>query len=108
MDNKATRHIAFTADEEAMLQQRAEEAGMGVNAYIRHMALNGSVRCINWDALRQHNDALEYITEKINIYTSNHNPNMWLFEADLHLILEELALIRTSQEQLIEIICKDE
>ena len=63
-----TRHISFTAEEDKLLQQRAEAAGIAVAPYIRQQALNGVVHSIDWEGLRVHSDLLSDIAMQIELH----------------------------------------
>lgn len=96
------RHITFTPEEDAIIQELAREAGMSVCGYIRKQAVYGTVRSVDWKLLEQHTEAINYIGEEIKVYTSDKNPNPWLFAADLSLITQRLDEIKELEVQLIQ------
>lgn len=86
-NSRVVRHISFTPAEDTVVQGLAENAGLSVNAYIRAQAVYGSVSSINWRALEEHTEAINAIGQEIKWYTTNQNPNRWLFGADLEMII---------------------
>ena len=104
---RVTRRVSFLAEEDALVERRAEEAGITVPAYIRQQALNGQVVSINWDALREHSSQISRIEEKIMAYLAGRHADVWMYEADLEGIHEELSKIRESEVNLIEQICSE-
>lgn len=99
---RVVRHITLSAEEDATLRQRAEQAGMGTNAYIRNQLLEDRTGEIDWSIIRQHTRTLDYIAQEVRVYTSNENPDCWLFAADLDQLERLLKDIKEQQEKLIQ------
>lgn len=99
--------ISFTPAEDAVLQGLAENAGMSVPAFVRARALYGNVQSIDWDSLKEHTEAINVVAEEIRWYTSNQNPNRWLFEADLLMIQECLEKLIDLERRFIDEIYRD-
>ena len=102
------RHVTFTVDEDTRLCESAEQVGMTMEDYLRQQVLHGQATDIDWEVLRQHTEAIWRIEEEIRWYTSNENPNIWLFETDLMLINELLTKIKTMEEKLLYKLCANE
>ena len=90
-----------------MIRERAKEAGMSASAYIRQQALEGQVVSVDWDLVRQHMEAIYRIEISIDAYTSNNNPTLWLFDADLQVIRDELIKIREMEKWMINLLTGD-
>ena len=101
------RRISFTAAEDAVLQGLAENAGMSVPAFIRARALYGSVKTIDWESLREHTEAINAIGDEIRWYTTNQNPNRWLFDADLQMIKECLGRLIDLEKRFVDDVYRD-
>ena len=99
--------ISFTAAEDAVLQGLAENAGMSVAAFIRMRALYGGILSIDWQSLKEHTEAIDAIGYDIRCYTSNQNPNRWLFEADLQMIAEALDRLIDLEQRFLADVRKD-
>lgn len=104
-ESNVVRRVSFTSEEDSKVQHEAEKAGMKVCPYIRQQALGNNTQSIDWDLLRKHTAAINYIAEKVNWYTCNEKPDHWVFEADLSFIQELLEQIKDLESQLIEEIC---
>ena len=81
---------------------------MTMEDYLRQQVLHEQATDIDWEVLRQHTEAIWRIEEEIRWYTSNENPNIWLFETDLMLINELLTKIKTMEEKLLYKLCESE
>ena len=102
---RKTRHISFDADENKILEAKAEAAGMSVSAYIRRQALEGTVQSINWELLQTHTAVLDRILEALESYIAKHS-NRWLFEPDVVFIQKHITELKESETTLIQEICK--
>ena len=80
---------------------------MSVCAYVRQQALCGQVKGIDWDKLEKHTEAINFIAQRILVYTSDKNPNPWLFAADLELIRGDLAELKEMESKLIQMISEE-
>ena len=103
-----THRVSFTAEEDEKIRKEAEKAGLTVTAYIRQKALSGNVRSVDWKRLQLHTEAIQYIAEEVRVYTSDKNPNVWLFATDLDLIAEKLDDLVELELKLIGEICRGE
>ena len=99
-----SKRVSFTLDEDRVIREHATEAGIAPATYIREQALRGEVKSVDWEMVRQHTEAIERIAFDIQVYTSDQNPNIWMFETDLKLIREELAKIRELEQRLIDLL----
>ena len=104
---RITRRVSFSAEEDRMIRERAKEAGMSASAYIRQQALEGKVVSVDWDLVRQHMEAIYRIEFNIDAYTSNNNPTLWMFDADLQVIRDELIKIRKMEKWMINLLTGD-
>jgi hypothetical protein len=98
------RHVAFTDAEDTVVQEMAAQTGMSVCGYIRRQAVYGDVKPMDWEALRQHTEAINYIAQDIKVYTADKSPNPWLFETDLRLINQRLDELMDVENKLIKLI----
>ena len=104
---RVTRRVRFLEEEDQLIQDRAKEAGMSVSAYIRQQVLEGQVVSVDWDLVRQHMEAIYRIEFNIDAYTSDHNPTLWLFCADLQVIRDELVRIKELEKWMINLLTGD-
>lgn len=104
---RITRRVSFSAEEDRMIRERAKEAGVSVSAYIRQQALEGKVVSVDWDLVRQHMEAIYRIEFNIDAYTSNNNPTLWMFDADLQVIRDELVRIKELEKWMINLLTGD-
>ena len=101
---RVTKRVSFSLEEDRIVREKAKEAGMSITAYIRQQALEGQVVSVDWEMIRQHTEAINRIAFDIGVYTSNQNPNIWMFGADIDLIREELEKIYELEKRLIELL----
>ena len=103
-----SRYVTFTVNEDTYLCESAEQMGLTMEEYIRQQVLHGNATDIDWELLRQHTEAIWRIEEEVRWYTSEQNPNIWLFETDLKMINELLTKIKTMEEKLLYKLCANE
>lgn len=96
------RRVSFTPQEDSKIRREAEKSGMKVCPYIRQQALGSNTQSIDWDLLRQHTAAINYVAEKVNWYTSSEKPDHWVFETELSFIQELLEELKELERKLIE------
>ena len=99
------RRVSFLLEEDQILREQAGEAGMSVSAFIRQQTLKGQVMSIEGEVMRRHSEQISRIGELIAGYIDRHHADVWMYEADLERIHEELSRIRNSEVDLIEQIC---
>lgn len=106
---RVTRRVSFLAEEDQLIRERAKEAGMSVSAYIQRQALEGKVVSVDWDIVRQHIAAIHRIEFTIDAYTCKNNPTLWMYQADLDMLREELVKIKNLEKWMIDLLtgCKE-
>lgn len=106
-EERIVRRVSFSAEADRMIRERAKEAGVSVSAYIRQQALEGKVVSVDWDLVRQHMETIYRIEINIDAYTSQNNPTLWLFDADLQVIRDELVKIKELEKWMINLLTGD-
>ena len=100
------RHVSFTQEEDHEIRRAAEKAGMRVCPYIREKSLSGNVSEIDWDALREHTEAINCIADEILTYVREKNPNRWLYGLQISFFEKIIDDVKRMEAELIEIIFK--
>lgn len=94
---RVTRTVSFTAAEDALIQKRAEEAGMTVAAYIRQQALGRTVQYIDWEALRAHGDIIGDIAMNLEGVLQN------LTDIDRHTSVYEIGILKRDMRTIVKL-----
>ena len=80
---KKTVHIDFTPEEYALLEKRAAEVGMPINAFARQLILTGKVKGYNMQPLIDHTLALGVFVSQVRKSIASPHPDRWEYEADI-------------------------
>lgn len=103
-EGRVTRHISFTADENAALEKRAARVGMEVAPFIKKEALEGKVKGYPLAALSRHEQDIGDILHAVREAADRPHPDRWLYQADLEAIDDKLAELLEIEKDILELL----
>lgn len=104
MADRVTRHISFTAQENAILESRAAKVGMEVAPFIKQEALHGTVKGYPLAALTRHEVDIGNILHAVREVADRPHAARWLYQADLEAIDDKLEELLAIEKDILELL----